>query len=98
MGRGPAGWFQNRRVRDAAYLRWQPEDGESCPCEPVFVANPGGKEEDDGVVLTIVVDKKGTKSILVALDGKTLKEIARAALPQVYGLGPHGSFVEGVIM
>jgi torulene dioxygenase len=84
--------------KTGTFLRWQPEDGESCPCEPVFVENPSGKEEDDGVVLTIVVDKKGTKSILVALDGKTLKEVARAVLPQVYGLGPHGSFVEGVIM
>lgn len=51
-------------------------------------------EEDDGVVLTIVIDKKGEKSILVALDGKTLKEVARAVMPQVYAMGPHGSFIE----
>jgi torulene dioxygenase len=77
------------------FIRWQPDDGESCPCEPVFVARPGGTEEDDGVVLTIVVDKKGAKSILVALNGKDLKEVARADMPQVYALGPHGSFIEG---
>ncbi len=82
-------WLSGRSVR------WQPEDGESCPCEPVFVARPGSVEEDDGVVLTIVIDRKGTKSILVALDGKDLKEVARADMPQVYGLGPHGSFIEG---
>ena len=80
------------------FITWQPEDGESCPCEPVFVARPGSTEEDDGVVLTIVIDRKGTKSILVALDGRDLNEVARADMPQVYGLGPHGSFIEGATM
>jgi torulene dioxygenase len=80
------------------FIRWQPEDGESCPCEPVFVSRPGSIEEDDGVVLTIVIDRKGTKSILVALSGKDLKEVARADMPQVYALGPHGSFIEGTKM
>jgi torulene dioxygenase len=74
---------------------WQPENGESCPCEPVFIQRPGATEEDDGIVLTIVVDREGTHSILVALDGSTFEEVARAELPQVYSLGPHGSFVEG---
>ncbi|KAK9775669.1 putative Carotenoid oxygenase [Seiridium cardinale] len=76
------------------FIRWQPENGESCPCEPVFIGRPGATEEDDGVVLTIVINKQGTQSILVALDGKTFKEIARADMPQIYGLGPHGSFIE----
>jgi torulene dioxygenase len=83
---------------DGTFIRWQPEDGESCPCEPIFVARPGSTEEDDGLVLTIVIDRKGTKSILVALDGKSLKEVARADMPHVYALGPHGSFVEGLGM
>ncbi|KAH8671769.1 carotenoid oxygenase [Tricladium varicosporioides] len=77
------------------FLRWQPEDGESCPCEPIFVSRPRAIEEDDGVVLTIVINRKGTRSILIALNGKDLKEIARAEMPQVYALGPHGSFIEG---
>ena len=33
---------------------WHLESGESCPCEPVFVARPGADEDED-VVLTIVV-------------------------------------------
>lgn len=77
------------------FVTWTPPDGESCPCEPVFVSRPGeGLEEDDGVVLTIVIDREGTRSILVALDGRTLKEVARVPMPQVYGIGPHGSFIE----
>ncbi|KAF3399574.1 Retinoid isomerohydrolase [Talaromyces pinophilus] len=76
------------------WVKWQPEDGESCPCEPIFIARPGATEEDDGVVLTIVINKKGTHSILVALRGTDLKEVSRANMPQVYGVGPHGSFIE----
>ncbi|OCL03981.1 hypothetical protein AOQ84DRAFT_400350 [Glonium stellatum] len=64
------------------FIRWHPANGESCPCEPVFVARPGAADEDDGY-------------ILVALDGRSLSEIARAVMPQVYGIGPHGSFIEG---
>lgn len=77
------------------FKRWQPADGESCPCEPIFIARPGATEEDDGIVLTIVVNRTGTHSILVALDGRSFEEVARADMPQVYSLGPHGSFIEG---
>jgi torulene dioxygenase len=81
--------------KSGTFKTWQPQDGESCPCEPVFVQRPGATDEDDGVVLTIVIDREGTRSILVALDGASFEEVARAYLPQVYALGPHGSFVEG---
>lgn len=81
--------------KTGTFKRWQPENGESCPCEPVFIQRPGATEEDDGVVLTIVINREGTHSILIALDGKTFEEVARAEMPQVYSLGPHGSFIEG---
>jgi len=77
------------------FKRWQPPNGDSCPCEPVFVQRPGATEEDDGVVLTIVVNREGSHSVLVALDGKSFTEVARADMPQIYGLGPHGTFIEG---
>ena len=76
------------------FAQWHPENGESCPSEPVFVARPGAGDEDDGVVLTIIVNKKGTHSILVALDGRSLSDVARVAMPQVYGIGSHGSFIQ----
>jgi carotenoid cleavage dioxygenase-like enzyme len=38
--------------------------------------------------------KTGSHSFLVALDGKTMEQIARADMPQLYGLGPHGTFIE----
>ncbi|VUC31314.1 unnamed protein product [Clonostachys rosea] len=76
------------------FLAWRPENGESAPCEPVFVGRPGATDEDDGIVLTIVINRTGTHSTLIALDGKTMREIARAVMPQVLGFGPHGSFIE----
>ncbi|SCV33765.1 uncharacterized protein FFB14_04683 [Fusarium fujikuroi] len=77
------------------FKEWWPENGESAPCEPIFIQRPGAKDEDDGIVLTIVINREATHSVLVAIDGKTFKEIARADMPQVYALGPHGTFIEG---
>ncbi len=75
-------------------LHWYPGDGESCPCEPIFVGGPDCMEEDDGVVLTIVVNRDGMKSILIALYGRTMQEVARAPMLHTYELGFHGSFIE----
>ncbi|XP_043785950.1 carotenoid isomerooxygenase isoform X2 [Apis laboriosa] len=49
------------------------------PSEPVFVPDPNGKNEDDGVVLcSIVWSDKETRVGLLILDSVTLREIARA--------------------
>ena len=50
------------------------------PSEPVFVEKPGAKEEDDGVILTLVLGDK--YDFLIVLDAKTLEEIGRAELPE----------------
>ena len=51
------------------------------PSEPVFVENPNGTSEDDGVLLVMILtsDKNDFLSIL---DAKTLKEVARCELPE----------------
>jgi len=68
---------------------------EGCvPGEPIFVPNPGGTEEDDGVVLTVVLDSTLLKSKLVILDAKTMKEIARAEMKTAFPAGFHGAFVK----
>lgn len=79
-------------------LEWNPPNGETAPCEPIYVPRPGSTEEDDGCVLTIVMDRDGEHSILVLLDAKTMKEVARAHMPQTFSLAPHGTFVEGQSM
>ncbi|XP_060569819.1 carotenoid-cleaving dioxygenase, mitochondrial-like [Ruditapes philippinarum] len=51
------------------------------PSEPVFVPNPNGTDEDDGVVLSSVNTSdydKGKNAFLLVLDAKSMKEIARA--------------------
>ncbi|XP_031832815.1 neither inactivation nor afterpotential B isoform X2 [Nomia melanderi] len=49
------------------------------PGEPIFVPNPNGRKEDDGVVLSSIVwtDKESQVGLLI-LDGATFTEIARA--------------------
>lgn len=69
------------------------EDG-CIPGEPIFVPRPGGADEDDGAVLTIVLDSTLLRSKLVILDAKTMREIARAEMKTVFPLGFHGTFVK----
>ncbi|MDX1995040.1 MAG: carotenoid oxygenase family protein [bacterium] len=64
------------------------------PGEPVFVAQPGAAAEDDGVVLSVVLDTAQGNSFLLALDAATFTEIARATVPQVVPLGFHGIYTE----
>ncbi|KAH7886703.1 carotenoid oxygenase [Phlebopus sp. FC_14] len=70
------------------------------PGEAIFVANPNGKEEDDGVLLSVVLDGLAEKSYLLVLNAKTMKEVGRASMECVVGLGLHGSYhsasVQGV--
>lgn len=62
------------------------------PGEPVFVPRPGARREDDGVVLSVVLDGLRRKSGLVILDAKSMQEIARAEVPHHIPFGFHGLF------
>ena len=64
----------------------------SYPGEPVFVARPGGTDEDDGVLLSVVLDAAAGSSYVVVLDARTLEECARAAVPHHIPFGFHGIF------
>ncbi|KAJ6256074.1 hypothetical protein Dda_9166 [Drechslerella dactyloides] len=76
-------------TRKATY--WE-QHGHS-PSEPIFVANPNGTDEDDGVLLTVVLDGSAEKSYLLMLDAKNLTEIARAEMETVVSFGFHGTFL-----
>lgn len=77
-------------MADKRELAWQVP---GCyPSEPVFIRNPNGVGEDDGVLLSLVLDEYAGCSFLVCLDAKTLKEIARAILPHHIPRGLHGQF------
>jgi carotenoid cleavage dioxygenase-like enzyme len=61
--------------------------------EPVFVASPGAEDEDDGVLLSVVLDGRTERSFLLVLDARSLEELARAEVPHHIPFGFHGQFV-----
>lgn len=62
------------------------------PGEPVFVPRPEREAEDDGVLLSIVLDGEHERSFLLVLDAANLEEIARAEAPHAIPFGFHGAF------
>ncbi|KAG0364700.1 carotenoid oxygenase [Gamsiella multidivaricata] len=52
------------------------------PSEPVFVPTPNATDEDDGVLLSIVLDGSRRTGFMLILDARTLEEIARADMPE----------------
>merc|ERR1712217_49124 len=51
------------------------------PSEAIFVPRPGATEEDDGVVVTSVLDGPKASSYLLVLDAKTMTTVAKAHAP-----------------
>jgi torulene dioxygenase len=60
------------------------------PGEPVFVGRPGAEDEDDGAILSVVLNGDSGTSYLLVLDAKTLVELGRAEVEVAVGLGFHG--------
>jgi len=77
-------------------IYWDNPKGHT-PGEAIFVADPKGSGEDDGVVLSVVLDGFEGKSYLVVLDARTMREVGRAKVGAPVGLGFHGAhFGNGV--
>ena len=62
------------------------------PGEPIFVVNPRGTAEDDGVLLSVVLDGFTEKSYLLVLNAKSMEEVGRASMECVVGFGFHGIY------
>jgi len=62
------------------------------PGEAVFVGRPDRQKEDDGVILSVVLDEKSGSTFLLVLDASSLIEIARAVVPNNILFGYHGAF------
>lgn len=68
------------------------QDGQY-PGEPVYVAQPDAQSEDDGILLTVVLDATANNSYLLLLAARDLSEIARASVPQHVPFGFHGAYI-----
>lgn len=62
------------------------------PGEAIFVADPEGKAEDDGILLTVVLDGYVEKSYLLVLNAKDLSEMGRAEMAGPMSFGFHGAY------
>ena len=62
------------------------------PGEPVFVPSPAQEAEDDGVLLSVVLDIDGDRSFLLVLDAASLNELARAEAPHAIPFHFHGNY------
>lgn len=78
------------KTREAT--RWNNPRGHT-PGEAIFVARPGAAREDDGVLLSVVLDGVSGKSYLLCLDAGTMCEMGRAEMDFAVGFGFHGVHV-----
>lgn len=66
------------------------------PGEPIFLPDPQGVDEDDGVLLSVVLDGTRGKSYLLVMDAKSFTEVGRAEMDSVVGFGFHGTHISHV--
>lgn len=96
-GTGDDGWLGEMvkvDTHDGSCLSWAQE---GCYAgEPVFVAAPDAQREDEGVLLSVVLDATAERSLLLALDAEDLRELARAEVPHHIPFGFHGQFMRGL--
>jgi len=83
--------IESNDLKDGAQV-WREDN--VAPGEPIFIPDPQGVEEDDGVVLSIVLDGKVGTSMMLVLNAKDMTELGRAVMDQPFPFGFHGAFVQ----
>ncbi len=86
--------FQHQLVKVDVHTRetqrWFEED--CYPGEAIFVAAPDATGEDEGVLLSVVLDGKKGTSFLLVLDATSFRELARASVPHHIPFSFHGMY------
>jgi carotenoid cleavage dioxygenase-like enzyme len=77
-------------VENGRTVRW--EEANAYPGEPVLVPAPYASTQDDGVILSVVLDGTSNRAFLLVLDAKSFTERARAWVPHHIPFGFHGKF------
>jgi torulene dioxygenase len=54
-------------------------------------------KEDEGILLSVVLDGETETSYLLVLNAQTMKEVARTVLAQPIGFGFHGNFASTTV-
>jgi len=62
------------------------------PGEPVFAGAPGRSREDQGVILSVVLDVPRGNSFLLVLNAASFEELGRAQIEQPILFGYHGAY------
>ncbi len=94
VGRTDGAGFLNciEKIDVESGASWTWHEPETYPGEAVFVPRPDQRAEDDGVLLSVVLDVDVERSALLVLDASTFEELARAPLPHALPFGFHGQF------
>jgi beta,beta-carotene 9',10'-dioxygenase len=90
---GPEGFYtriQKTDVEAASTIEWS-EPGAFLTAA-VFAAAPGRTREDDGILLSLVLEPARDASFLLVLDARDLGELCRARLPHAVPFDLHGAF------
>jgi carotenoid cleavage dioxygenase-like enzyme len=80
------------KIDVATGLKFEWKEPGTLAGEPVFIPRPGGTGEDDGVLLSVVINELKKNSFLLVLDAKDFHEIARAEVSLLIPYGLHGMF------
>ena len=86
-------WFSHLvkvNTETKEYITWGELGGFAS--EPVFVKAPDGKDEDDGVVLSCVINIPEETTYLLVLDGKEFKELGRGVVKGITPMSFHTGF------
>ena len=75
-------------VEKREFVTWEESGGFAS--EPVFVKAPDGKAEDDGIVLSCVINVIDQTTSLLVLDAKEFTELGRAVVPGITPGTYHG--------
>jgi carotenoid cleavage dioxygenase-like enzyme len=68
------------------------KEDECYPGEPVFISSPNATKEDEGVIISVVLNAKKGNSFLLILDAGSFAKVARAEVPHHIPFGFHGQF------
>jgi carotenoid cleavage dioxygenase-like enzyme len=88
--------FYNQLVKADIHTgqSWTWCESDCYPGEPIFVGQPDRGAEDEGIILSVVLDAARAESFLLVLDAQSFAEKARARLPHPVLFGYHGEFFE----